>query len=74
MRLNIHEHDLVLMRADNHFMKCMTCNAVYCVLCGRRIAPIITRVDHGVGKYTKSRSQQKRKKELMTKLTLGTMN
>jgi hypothetical protein len=74
MGLNIHEHDLVLMRAENHFIKCMTCDAVYCVLCGLRISTVTTRLDHGVGKCTKSRSQQQRKKELITKLTLGTMN
>ena len=74
MGLDIHEHDLVLMRADNHFIKCMICDAVYCVLCGKMIATVITKLDHGVGKCTKSRSQQQRKKKLMTKLTLATMN
>jgi hypothetical protein len=37
MGLNIHEHDLVLMMADNNFVECMTCSAVYCVLCEREL-------------------------------------
>ena len=57
----MHEHDLVLMGIDNHFIQCMTCDAVYCVLCGKRIATVVARLDHGVGKCTKSSRQQQRK-------------
>ena len=66
MGQNIHEHDLVLVRADNNFAECMNCGAVYCVLCGKRIATVFARLDHGVGKCTiKSRSQHQRKSPIL---------
>jgi len=71
MGLNIHEHDLVLMIADNNFVECMTCSAVYCVLCGKRIATVCTRRDHGFGKRTISRSQQQRKSPILIQESLS---
>jgi len=43
----------------------MTCSAVYCVLCGKRIATVCTRLEHGVGKCTKSPRQQQRKSPIL---------
>jgi hypothetical protein len=46
----IHEHDFLIMGTYDHFIQCRTCDAVYCILCGKRITTAITRGDHGVGK------------------------
>jgi hypothetical protein len=46
----IHEHDFLIMGTYNHFIQCRTCDAVYCILCGKRIATAVMRGDHGVGK------------------------
>jgi hypothetical protein len=50
MGLRIHEHDFLPMDANKQFIQCRTCEAAYCILCGKRIALIDTRRDHGVGK------------------------
>jgi hypothetical protein len=43
------------MGANNQFIQCRTCDDTYCIFCGERIAMVVTRRDHGVGKCIKSR-------------------
>lgn len=50
----LHEHDFLLMGTNSQFVQCKTCDAVYCILCGKKIATVITSTDHGVGKCTRS--------------------
>ena len=55
MGLMIHEHDFLPMDANKQFIQCRTCEAAYCILCGKRIALIDYESDHSVGKCIKSR-------------------
>ena len=55
MGSRIHEHDFLPTDSNNQSVQCRTCEAAYCILCGKRIAMIDTRRDHGVGKCNKSR-------------------
>jgi len=50
----IHEHDFLPMGTFSHFIQCRTCDAVYCILCGKGISTVVTRRDHGVGKCVRS--------------------
>ena len=50
----IHEHDFLFVEMSNHFVQCRSCNIVYCIICGKRIASVVTRQDHGIGKCIRS--------------------
>ena len=50
----IHEHDFLPMGTFTNFIQCRTCEAAYCMLCGKRIATVVTRRDHGIGKCVRS--------------------
>jgi hypothetical protein len=50
----IEEYYFLPLETNSNFVKCRTCDAVYSVLCGKRIATKVTSGDHGLGKCTKS--------------------